>query len=100
MILVCCFFSCQDKAKLPIAEDKMAHILKDMLFAEAAINRVGRSIEDSLQNQYYQQIYQIHQIDSTQLANSFKMMQDNPELAESLYKAAEDLLVDAESTLK
>jgi len=78
----------------------MAHILKDMLFAEAVMNRVGRSVEDSLQKVYYQQIYQIHDIDSTQLANSFKIMQENPELSEKLYLKAEDLLEAAEAEAK
>lgn len=99
-IAVISLFSCRKEAKIPIPEEKMAKVLKDMLFAEAAMNRVSRSMEDSVQKQYYQQIYQIHDIDSTQLANTFKMMQDDPKLAESLYAKAETLLVDAEAAAK
>ncbi|NNE29944.1 MAG: DUF4296 domain-containing protein [Saprospiraceae bacterium] len=83
--------ACQDPV-LPISEDKMAEVLRDVMIAEAAIQRVGRSTNDTVENLYYEQIYTIHNIDSAKLNLSFQMLQDNPEMSERVYKQAEILL--------
>lgn len=92
--------ACGSSPELPVPEDKMAQILKDMLVAEAAMQRVGRSKKDTLQKLYYNQIYKIHNIDSAALAQSFQQMQEDPALSQTLYEKAEQLLVDQETSIK
>ena len=91
---------CASTPELPIPKDKMAQILKDMLVAEAAMQRVGRSKKDTLQKLYYNQIYKIHEVDSAALAQSFQRMQEDPDLSQALYEKAEQLLVDQETSIK
>lgn len=92
IIVILLLGACTNPEKLPISETKMVEVLSDMMIAEAAMNRADRSVEDSLELSYYNQIYRIHAIDSNQLNKSFEILQANPELANRLYKMVEERL--------
>jgi len=81
MLLVLIALSCKSKEKkivpLPFSEEKVIDILIDMHFAGEA-SRITRKINhDSLLVVYTNQVLEIQEIDSTQLADLMELLQSN-----------------------
>lgn len=73
----------------PIAEDKLAKVLVDVHFAEAAMQDVPASVRDSMGQVYYQQIYTIHNITEQELNRSLRIIKDDPGKLEAVYEKVE-----------
>lgn len=71
---------------LPIKE--VAELMIDVHSAEAALQSVFGSRKDSLAGVYYEQIYKIHAIDSTQFQELMQSLRDNPALMKEVYDRA------------
>jgi len=71
-----------------------------MLIAEGAASRVSIDQRDSLNNFYYGQIYQIHQIDSLKFAEDLVSLGENPEHSISIYSRVEKELEKEQVTAK
>lgn len=78
----------------PIIEHKrMVPIVKDIHLAESILVEVADlRVKDSLARLYYQQIFAIHRIDSTQFEQSMRAYMDNPFALDSLYRDAVELM--------
>jgi hypothetical protein len=82
-------FGCQpDTIELPVSVEKAATIITDVHTAEAAILPLYGLRKDSFAAMYYDQICQIHQIDSTTLVALIKIVRNNPEIMGEIYSEA------------
>lgn len=72
---------------LPIAEDTMIKILADVHIAEAALATFKKQKRDSLAPVYYNQIYAIHNTDSSTYNTTFEILQNEPTRFNKLYEA-------------
>lgn len=86
---------------LPIAEPELIKILADIHLAEAAFQNLSTSAKDTLAYQYYDQVYQIHQVEEAMVDSSIAILNRDPERFYSLYtKVQESLVVAAAENLK
>jgi len=90
LLLLLTLLACEETNELTISEEKLVLMMSDMLLAESAINRLNRSDADSLEKLYYQQIYTIHAVDSTQFADNLKIMGADSEMSLRVYKKIEE----------
>ncbi|GAB5553333.1 MAG: hypothetical protein Sapg2KO_29240 [Saprospiraceae bacterium] len=65
-----------------------AELMIDVHSAEAALQNVYGARKDSLAAVYYQQIYQIYDIDSTQFKELIQKLRDHPSLMKEVYDQA------------
>lgn len=73
--------------ELPIDEDKAVLVMFDVHIAEAAMAKMqAGDSKDSLANEYYEQIAEIHGIDRTTLDTCIAILQRDPELATTIYE--------------
>lgn len=68
--------------------EKAAAIITDVHTAEAAILPLYGTRKDSFAAMYYDQICQIHQIDSATLFNLIRLIRNNPEIMGDVYREA------------
>ncbi|HKK74842.1 MAG TPA: DUF4296 domain-containing protein [Saprospiraceae bacterium] len=81
--------ACQtEDATLPLPMEKAAAIMLDVHTAENAVLTLYGTRKDSFLMRYYDQIYTIHQIDSTTLNELLFTVRNNPELSRDLYQEA------------
>jgi len=78
-----------EEESLPIPEDRLAKVLVDVHFAEAAMQDVPASIRDSMGLVYYNQIYKIHDITEQELNKSLRLIKEDPEKLEDVYEKVE-----------
>ena len=96
--LICCFLvSCDEEEVLPIEEEKMALILADIHIAEAALQNVYASKKDSLSAIYYQQVYDIHEIDRSGVDSAMAVLYRNPDLQLVVYNRVMEILQEYEA---
>lgn len=92
MIFMCILIlgACAQKENAPpIPKDKLAKVLVDVHFAEAAMQEVPSSIRDSVGRVYYDQIFKIHGIDEETLNESLRIIKKDPEKLEAVYQKVE-----------
>jgi len=88
--------SCNKKVEvLPIEENKLIAILADIHLAEAAFQNLNTSAKDTLAYQYYEQVYQIHEIEKENVDSCIAILNRNPEQFYNLYAKVQEFLVDA-----
>lgn len=91
-----CFFvflfllnTCKKNAvKLPLPMETAVELIIDVHSAEAALQNVYGRKKDSLAAIYYDQIYQIYQIDSLEFKKMIGALRDDPELMKEVYNRA------------
>lgn len=92
LYLINILIGCQGVAPEPtLQREKLIDILVDVHIAEAAIANVYGSGRDSLAEVYYNQIYNIHRIDSTIFQEQITRLRKNPAYMKDLY---EDVLTE------
>lgn len=95
-ILILFLFSCGgNKVNLPIPESELIKILADIHLAEAAFQNLSSSAKDTLAYQYYDQIYQIHQVDKAQVDSCIAILNRNPKYFFDTYEKVQEFLVAA-----
>ncbi len=81
--------SCREQAPtLPVSTELAAEILIDIHGAEASLQGAYGTTKDSLARAYYQQIYEIHGIDSTIFVDMMQIMRYHPDRLEEAYALA------------
>lgn len=81
--------------KLPIAEPELIKILADIHLAEAAFQNLSSSAKDTLAYQYYDQIYQIHEVKKENVDSCLAIMNREPERFYEIYAKVQDFLLEA-----
>ena len=91
------FVACDEEEVLPIEEQKMALIMADLHIAEAALQNVYASKKDSLAKIYYQQVYDIHEINRLELDSAMAVLHRNPNLQLEVYNRVMEILQEYEA---
>ena len=90
------FFSCSKKEEvLPIPESDLIKILADIHIAEAAFQKLNTSAKDTLAYQYYDQVYQIHQVEKENVDSCLAILKRDPERFYNTYAKVQEFLVEA-----
>ncbi|MEZ5058701.1 MAG: DUF4296 domain-containing protein [Saprospiraceae bacterium] len=80
----------QEAVELPFPREKVVAILADVHVSEAALQPLFGEVKDSISKIYYQQIYEIHDIDSEQLKALMTTLKDHPKEMEAIYEEVID----------
>lgn len=90
---LCMIAACGNKeTEMPsdvIPQDKMMHVLMDIHLAEAGLRTENTFRADSLTQMtvnYYQFIFDKHQVTKEEFRRSFRFYTDNPEMMEKIYQ--------------
>lgn len=76
-----------------IPHERMVPIIKDVHLAESILVEVSDlRVKDSLARLYYQQIFVLHRIDSTEFEQSMNAYMGDPYALDSLYRDAVQLM--------
>ena len=88
--------SCKkEKETLPIPEPELIKILADIHLAEAAFQNLSSSTKDTLAYQYYDQIYQIHEVQKENVDSCIAIMNRDPKRFFDIYAKVQDFLLEA-----
>ncbi|NET34299.1 MAG: DUF4296 domain-containing protein [Cyanothece sp. SIO1E1] len=81
-----------EEPKLPIAEDALVPILKDMQLAESIIQQQTFNIQDSLVERYYKVIYKTHDVQKQDIDSTLAILRREPAIMDRVYtKVLEEL---------
>jgi hypothetical protein len=80
----------QEKVELPFPREKVVAILTDIHVSEAALQPLFGEVKDSISKIYYQQIYEIHDINSAQLKELMTTLKEHPMEMEAIYEGVID----------
>ena len=82
--------SCEKENQSNIDENKMVNVLIDVHFAEAAVQHLTGIRKDTTLRKYYNQIYQIHEIEKADFDSSLALISKNPDLLSTIYQRVQD----------
>ena len=100
LLLPACQNEKKQKKPLPMAEDKLVQVLTDVHLAEVAGQSLLGPARDSLQAEYYRQIFRMHQADSAAFFQSLDMLLKEPERAKEIYEKVLENLAKIETAQK
>ncbi|MCB0703704.1 MAG: DUF4296 domain-containing protein [Saprospiraceae bacterium] len=87
-----CWSCWQNKDKLPEVDTKLVNVLVDLHLAEAAAANLTSRTRDTLLPKYYDQVFQIHQMDAAEWKQTMDELQRQPLLMKQLYTQVLDTL--------
>ncbi len=79
------FFSCTNQTPLLVEEEKMVDVIRDIHIAEAAMQNLIDITKDSMGEIYYQQVFEIHQVNKADFDSSMIILRRNPERLGLIY---------------
>ena len=82
-----CFLvlNCQKAEELPIQPQKLVDVIADIHLSESAMYLFNDQIKDSIGLVYYQQVFDIHEVDSADFNIAIKMIRKDPKLMMQVY---------------
>lgn len=81
-----------EEPQLPIAEEALVPILKDMQLAEAIIQQQTFNIQDSLVERYYKVIYKTHDVKQQDVDSTLAILRREPAIMDRVFtKVLEEL---------
>lgn len=88
--------SCSKKVEvLPIPEPELIKVLADIHLAEAAFQNLSTSAKDTLAYQYYDQVYQIHEVEKENVDSCIAILNRDPKRFFEIYGKVQEFLVEA-----
>jgi hypothetical protein len=97
IVFVACDNYKPNYAEPTIEKEKMAKILKDVHVIEAHLQNIEAATRDSIRNMLYDQLFKIHNTDTTEFYRNHKIYFSHSELVEPLY---DDVLLNIEEEMK
>lgn len=82
-----------------IDKEKMAQISADLHIIEAYLQNSPATTRDSIKSLMHYQLYEIHEIDSTELFENQQLYYQNPSEVEALYGRVLEILEEREKKL-
>jgi hypothetical protein len=98
LLYICCFttffFACKNlgSEQLILPKSTLTNVLADVHLAESAASRLEGFKKDSVTRVYYQQIYQIHNIQEVDLKHDLDVLKNDNETMSKIYKNVIDTL--------
>ncbi len=90
--LVLFALNCSQKADLPLAEDKLVEVIRDIHIAESAMQNLIDLTKDSIGEIYYAQIFRIHKVKKEDFDSSMVILRRDPERMGVIYdRVLEDM---------
>jgi len=78
--------SCQEEEVAPLIEEtKMVRLLADLHVSESATQHFGVTLRDSFRQVYYEQIFEIHEVDQALFEKELKILKKNPKRLSAYY---------------
>lgn len=96
---ILCFFSCNDRSSLLIQEDIMVDVIRDIHIAEAAMQNLIDITKDSIGEIYYDQVFEIHQVNKADFDSSMSILRKDPERLGIIYEQVLEELQEINDTL-
>jgi hypothetical protein len=93
------FFSCNNQAVLPVEEEKVIEVIRDIHIAEAAMQNLLDITKDSMGDIYYQQIFEIHGMNKADFDSSMIILRRDPERLGIIYDKVLQELEEMNDTL-
>ena len=79
-------FSCTKKEELlTMEEERLIPLLLDAHIVEGALQPLYEAHKDSMMNVYYNQLFTIHQVDSSEFFHNLRVLRKNPDLGKKIY---------------
>ncbi len=91
LIVIILAFGCKDEKVFSLSENdlKMVGVLVDIYTADAALREYrDLNVKDSLKRAYFDQIYQIHHVDSAWISSQRNRLESDPVRMDSVYSRA------------
>ncbi len=87
-------FNCSQERDLPIEEDKLVKVIRDIHIAESAMQNLIDLTKDSVGEIYYDQVFRIHQVSREDFDTSMAILRRDPEKMGLIYdRVLEDMEV-------
>ncbi|HHJ50722.1 MAG TPA: DUF4296 domain-containing protein [Phaeodactylibacter sp.] len=100
LLLPACRSEKKQTTPLPMPEEKLVQVLTDVHLAEVAGQNLLGPARDSLETEYYRQIFRIHQADSAAFFQSLNILLKEPERAKEIYEKVLENLARIETAQK
>lgn len=71
--------SCTKEEALPVEEDKLVEVIRDIHIAEAAIQNLIGVTKDSVGEIYYDQIFEMHDVRKADFDSAMSILRTEPE---------------------
>ncbi|MEL6865097.1 MAG: DUF4296 domain-containing protein [Bacteroidota bacterium] len=92
--------ACEEEIKTTLPEEKLVEVLVDVHMAQSALQSIDRERSDSLGRVYYDQIFQIHEVEEATFRKDVVLIRSNPELSKSVYEKVMEALSTHEARQK
>ena len=93
-------FGCSQKSKrLPVPESELPALLADLHLAEAIIQNSTAATRDSIADLYYQQIFQLHNLDEADFDSTMAILREDPARLEPVYTKVLEILAEKDALL-
>ena len=76
---------CEEEQVLPIEKEILVPVLMDIHVAEVALQQVGKLNRDSMQEVYFGQVFDIHQVRKEDFESTIELMRRDPVLLREIY---------------
>ena len=86
LLLLLSFLTCKEEVRLNIEKEELIKVLVDVHLAESVLQGLSSNDRDSLTPIYYDQIYQIHEIDEESLKSDLEILRNDPDLTIEIYE--------------
>lgn len=101
LVLLFVVSGCQkNQESLPLPEDKLVAVLGDLHLAEGAFQNLSTSAKDTLAYMYYEQVYEIHEVEKWMVDSSIAILNRHPEVFEKIYEKVEVKLAKENAELR
>lgn len=77
--------NCNNNQSIPLSEEKMVEIIRDLHIAEAAMQNLVGITKDSLGQIYYQQIFDLHEVNEVDFDTSIQRLRRDPTRLNQIY---------------
>lgn len=93
--------ACENKpSELRISEEVLIPILADLHIAEAAMQHLRGELKDSMAGVYYEQLYEIHNVNKKDFDHTMAILREDPIRLEQIYDKVIDHIAESEAKLK
>ncbi len=90
-------FGCNKGPKLPLSEEVIVRAMADTHVAGAAVQNLTGVYKDSMKQEYFKQILEIHQIEEADFRAAMDSLAHNPVAMERIVRKVENVLAELEA---
>ena len=92
LLLSLVYLSCQEPIELPMEEDKLVMVLRDIHIAEAGIAQLTGTKKDTTAKVVYKQIYTMYGVEEATFDSTLAALKKDPERMKMIYEKVMEAL--------